>query len=84
MDKVEIRARLAFYQDALTKLRAAYLALLDGRVKSYAIQDRQLTRFDIDTLRDEISEAEKKVDELSAQLKGGKPRKAFGVIPCDW
>ena len=30
MDKVELRARLDFWQSALSKLRAAYLALVDG------------------------------------------------------
>lgn len=35
MDKVELRARLDFWQSALSKLRAAYLALVDGGVKSY-------------------------------------------------
>ena len=37
MDKVELRARLDFWQSALSKLRAAYLALVDGGVKSYVI-----------------------------------------------
>ncbi|WP_301029781.1 hypothetical protein [Parabacteroides goldsteinii] len=32
-DKVEIRARLEFRRAALTKLREAYLSLLDGGVK---------------------------------------------------
>ena len=40
MDKVELRARLDFWQSALAKLRAAYLALVDGGVKSYVIDDR--------------------------------------------
>ena len=31
---VELRARLDFWQKALEKLRAAYLKLLDGGVKS--------------------------------------------------
>ena len=41
MDKVELRARLDFWQSALSKLRAAYLALVDGGVKSYVIDDRR-------------------------------------------
>lgn len=83
-DRTEIRARLEFQKEKLTKLRKAYLALLDGGVKSYTIDDRSLTRFDLDTLRDEIAEAEKKVDELTATLNGRKPRKAFGIVPRDW
>lgn len=84
MDKTEAKARLEFWKNALTKLRAAYLALVDGGVKSYTIDDRQLTRFDLPSLKDEIEEAEKKVDELTALLSGKRPRKAFGIIPRDW
>lgn len=81
---VELRARLEFWQKALEKLRTAYLKLLDGGVKSYKIDDRELTRFDLPKLQEEIEAAEKKVDELTALLEGQKPRRAVGVIPCDW
>lgn len=83
-DATELKARLEFWKNALSKLRAAYLALVDGGVKSYTIDDRQLTRFDLPSLKDEIKEAEKKVDELTALLSNKRPRKAFGVIPRDW
>ncbi len=84
IDKIEIQARLDFWKSALAKKREAYLALIDGGVKSYSIDDRSLTRFDINTLTKEIEEAERKVDELTAMLKGRKPRKAFGILPRDW
>ena len=84
MDKVELRARLEFRQKALSKLRKAYLALLDGGVKSYTIDDRQLTRFDLPDLKNAIEQMEDEVDELKAQLKGRRPRKAFGIVPRDW
>ncbi len=83
-DATELKARLEFWKSALSKLRAAYLALVDGGVKSYTIDDRQLTRFDLPSLKDEIKEAEKKVDELTALLSNKRPRKAFGIIPRDW
>lgn len=82
--KTELRARLAFWKAALEKMQAAYLALVDGGVKSYTIDDRQLTRFDIPDLLKEIEAAEKKVDELTALLHGRSARKAFGIIPRDW
>jgi len=82
--KAEIRARLAFWQAALEKMRAAYLALVDGGVKSYSIDDRQLTHFDIPDLLKQIEEAEKKVDELTALQNGGRARKAFGIVPRNW
>nr|DAI82273.1 MAG TPA: head to tail adaptor [Caudoviricetes sp.] len=81
---VELRARLDFWQKALEKLRMAYLKLLDGGVKSYRIDDRELTRFDLPKLQEEIEAAEKKVDELTALLEGQKPRRAVAVIPRDW
>ena len=84
MDRVEVKARLEFWRSALEKLRAAYLAPLDGGVKRYVIDDRELTRFDLPDLKEEIEDAEKKVDELLSELNGRKARKAFGVIPRDW
>ena len=80
----ELKIRLKFWQDALVKLRAAYLALVDGGVQSYTIDDRSLTRFDLPALQKEIQEAEKKVDELTALTNGRKARKAFGIVPRNW
>lgn len=84
MDKTEIKARLEFRKKALKKLREAYLALLDGGVKSYTIDDRQITRFDLPALKKEIEDAEAAVDELTALLANNRPRKAFGILPRDW
>ena len=84
MDRTEIEARIAFEKSKLVKLRAAYLALLDGGVKSYRIDDRSLTKFDINTLAAEIEAAENKVDELTSLLNGGGRRKAVGVVIRDW
>lgn len=82
--KEEIRIRLEFWQAALQKLRAAYIALVDGGVQSYTIDNRSLTRFDFPSLLREIQQAERKVDELTALLTGRRPRKAFGVVPRNW
>ena len=46
-DKTELKARLEFWKSALEKLREAYLALLDGGVKSYKIGNEELTRLDL-------------------------------------
>ena len=81
--RTELRARLAFWQEALAKLRKAYLALLDGGVKSYRLDDMELTRLDLSSLNKRIEEAEAKVDELTALLEGHGPRRAFAVIPRD-
>lgn len=83
-NRTEIKARLAFWREALAKLRKAYLALLDGGVKSYSIDDRKLTRFDLPELQSKIEEAEHKVDELESMLNGGRARKSFAILPRDW
>ena len=82
--KTEIQKRLIFRQETLDELRAAYTALVKGGAKSYRIHNRELTWFDISDLADEIRKMEEEVDELEAQLEGGKARKAFGILPRDW
>ena len=83
-DMTETKARLDFWREALTALRKAYLALLDGEVKSYKLRDRELTMLDMPSLIKEIKEAEQRVDELESLLAGGARRKAVAVIPGDW
>ena len=84
VDKEDLKIRLNFWRSAVEKLRAAYMALASGGVKSYTIDDRQLTRYDLPALKEEIADAERRIDELTALLNGRRPRKAFGVIPRDW
>lgn len=84
MDKATIQKRLEYWQTALGKLMDAYVALLEGGVKSYTIDDRTLTKFDIASLKRAINDAETKVAEYEALLEGMKPRKAFGILPRDW
>lgn len=83
-NKTELKARLEFWRSALDKLREAYLALLDGGVKSYKIGNEELTRLDLVSLQKRIQEAEKKVDELEALLQSGHTRRAYAVVPMDW
>lgn len=83
-DTAEIKVRLDFWRKALTALRRAYLALLDGQVKSYRLEDRELTMLDLPSLMKEIKEAERKVDELEAVLSGRGRRKAVAIVPKDW
>lgn len=79
-----IRKKLAFRNRVLDKLYDAYEAIASGRVKSYMIDDRQLTNHDLDDLSDEIRKVEEEIDELEALLDGRGRRKAVGVIPRDW
>ncbi len=71
------------YKSQVDKLIAAQDALIAGGVKSYTIDDRSLTRFDIDKLASEIEDAMRKCEEYEALLNGRSPRKAVGVVPRD-
>lgn len=84
MDMARIQARYTYWQTQLDQLMDAYAALVKGGVKSYQVDDRSLTKFDIPSLKKAIEDAEKKVDEYEALLEGQKPRKAFSVLPRDW
>ena len=84
MDRTMIEKRLKFHTERLDNLYAAYNALLNSGAQSYRLDDRELTRFDLGTLSEEIKDAEHKVEELTALLGGQPARKAFGVIPRDW
>ena len=84
MNTTTIKKRLEFPPQRLDNLYTAYNKLLSVGVKSYRLDDRELTRLDLGKLSDEIKEAEQKVDELESLLNGQSARKAFGIIPRDW
>jgi aminoglycoside phosphotransferase family enzyme len=84
MDRATVEKRLKYWQDQVGELMDAYTALIKGKVKSYTIDDRTLTKFDIASLKRAINDAEAKVDEYEALLNGMAPRRAFGVLPRDW
>ena len=80
----ELNDRLAFHKSARDAAQEAYLALLKGQVQSYSIGSRNLTKFDLPKLRDEITYHQKEVDGLTAELIGQRRRRAVGVVPRDW
>lgn len=83
--KETLTIRLTHRKTALESAYKAYIALLDGGVKSYTIGSRSLTRHDLPELAETIATLEKEIDGLEAALQnGGKRRKAYGVIPRDW
>ena len=84
MDRKYLQECLSKWKTTHAALMDAYLALVKGGVKSYMIDDRQLTRFDLPTLRKQIDEAEEKIAELEAALNNKRPRKAFAVLPREW
>ncbi|MBE6537948.1 MAG: hypothetical protein E7671_00595 [Ruminococcaceae bacterium] len=84
MTKDEAKVLFNYYDTLITKLTEAKLALVSGGVKSYTIDNRSLTRFDIDSLGSEIEDAVKKRDIYRAIMNGGKSRKAFAIVPRDF
>lgn len=82
--RTEAKALYEYYGKLIEKLTEAKLKLLDGGVKSYTIDDRSLTRFDLDTLTAEIDDAVRKRAEYEAIMNGRSPRKAVGVVPRDF
>ena len=79
-----VQLRLEARKKALDAANAAYIALLSGQVQSYTIGSRNLTRLDLSDLGETIRRLEKEIDEMEEMLRGGKRRKAVGVIPRDW
>ena len=82
--KAELTARLEFHKSARDAAQSAYIALLNGQVQSYTIGSRNLTKFDLPKLREEIAYNQKEIDGLTAQLNGKSRRRAVGVVPRDW
>lgn len=84
MKRETVEERLKYWREQLARLMDAYASLLEGGVKSYKIDDRELTRFDLPSLKKAIEDAEKKVDQYENMLDGLKPRRAFAVVPRDY
>lgn len=72
------------YTKIIKDITAAREELISGRVKSYTIDDRTVTRFDIDKLTEELEDAVRKQAEYFAILNGRSPRKAVGIVPRDF
>ena len=82
--KSDLIARRNFHKSALEAAQTAYIALLNGQVQSYTIGSRNLTKFDLTKLREEIAYHQKEIDCLTAELNGKCRRRAVGVVPRDW
>lgn len=84
--KEAITADLTSARERLTLYLKREAEMLSGGVQSYGIGSRNLTRYNTDlaAIRDTIKELKQEIAELEAELVGGKPRRAVGVVPRDW
>ena len=81
--KTQAKILYEHYDKMVTKLTEAQVALISGSVKSYKIDDREITRFDLDKLSEQLDAAIIKRAEYMELMNGGKARRAVGVIPRD-
>lgn len=84
ISKEQAKMLYDYYDKLIKKLMDAKIALIEGGVKSYSIDDRTLTKFDIDKLGAEIDDAVKKRSEYEAIMNGRATRKAVAVVPRDF
>jgi hypothetical protein len=84
--KETITADLTSARSRLTLYLNREAEMLSGGVQSYGIGSRNLTRYntDLSAIRDTIKQLKQEIAELEAELAGGKPRRAVGVVPRDW
>lgn len=76
----ETRNRLELYLQREENL------LSKNGVQSYSIGTRNIQRYNVDlkAVQDMITKLSQRVRELEAELAGGAPRRAVGVVPRDW
>jgi hypothetical protein len=60
--------------ELIYKLDAAIIALASGNVASYSLGNRSCTYTDLDKLKGLKQEAENKIEEIEAILRGASPR----------
>ena len=70
-------------QELLEKLLEAQLQLVSGGVKSYTIDDRTLTKFDLKEIENLIDSTAQDIVDIESMLSGNGARKAVGVVIRD-
>ena len=83
MTKAEAKVLHKYYDDLITTLTKAKIALVEGGAQSYTIGDRSLTRFDLSKISSEITDAIRRRDECAAIMQGKATRKMVAAIPSD-
>lgn len=86
MTKEQIKKKIEEKQERLTAYKEQELRMLKNGIQSYGIGSRNLARysFDLEKLKNTITELETEIDTLENQLNGGGQRKSVGVVIRDW
>lgn len=83
ISKKTARKMYNYYTERIDQLIQAQTALTSGGVKSYTIGDRQITKFDLARLSQELDDAVQKQAYYDAILKGKPTRAIVGIVPTD-
>lgn len=83
ISKKTARKMYNYYTERIDQLIQAQTALTRGGVKSYTIDDRQVTKLDLKSLSQELDDAVEKQAYYDAILKGKPSRAIVGIIPTD-
>lgn len=83
ISKKTARKMFNYHTERIDQLIQAQTSLTSGGVKSYTIGDRQITKFDLTRLSQEIDDAVEKQAYYDAILKGKSTRAIVGIVPTD-
>lgn len=83
ISKATAKKMYEYYSKQIDRLIQAQEALTSGGVKSYTIGDRQITRYDLGSVSEEIEEAVKRQAYYDAIIKGKPVRAVAVVIPTE-
>lgn len=79
-----IKQELEYAEEMLTLWRDAEKKLASGRVKSYAIANRNLTYVDLKEISERVTYWENRLYELKIMASGRRIRRAKRFIPRDF
>lgn len=81
--KATAKKMYEYYSKQIDRLIQAQEALTSGGVKSYTIGDRQITRYDLGSVSEEIEEAVKRQAYYDTIIKGKPVRAMAAIIPTE-
>lgn len=83
ISKKTARKMYNYYTERIDQLIQAQTALTAGGVKSYTIGDRQITKFDLSRLSEELEKAVEMQSYYDNLLHGRPTRNMVGIVPTD-